>query len=99
MIVRKSSTPAGVPYREDGVNIGVERCQCGRRNTQEDHMARTRSTTAKAKPAAKQKTEAEMMEAVGIVPGEETPEQPKAKKVREVGPATQKVIDHIRELY
>ena len=31
----------------------------------------------------------------------ETPEVdlPKAKKVREVGPATQKVIDRIRELY
>jgi predicted flap endonuclease-1-like 5' DNA nuclease len=67
-------------------------------------MARTRSTTA-TKPAAekvakpKDKTEAEMMQAAGIVPVEETAEQPKAKKVREVGPATQKVIDQIRELY
>lgn len=104
----KSSTVAGVPYRASGVNIKVERCQNRRRNTKEDHMARTRSTTA-AKTAAKpkDKTEAEMMAAAGIVPAEEpktdhaspATEQPKAKKVREVGPATQKVIDHIRELY
>jgi hypothetical protein len=71
-------------------------------------MARTRTQKGTEKTG---KTEAQMIEAAGLVPVEETAseqpvveetpvdEQPKERKLREVGPATQKVIDQIKAMY